>query len=107
MDLKDHLRAVASHSLDLFTEGELDKATRDLKKYLRLAKQGKTEALLEDIRNTAAIFRGLEAVQRIDRSKAYLALRRFVGFVLSECPHMRAELTVMLAPCFDLNTTLH
>lgn len=107
MNLKEHIRLVASFGLDPFTEKMLDQTTREVRAMIKKAKAGDTALLVEEILDTALIFRGLEAAGALDGEKAYPALRAYVDFILEECPAMRAELAVPLAPCFDLNTTLH
>jgi hypothetical protein len=118
MDLKDHLRAVGSFSLDKCTEDELEKVAKDVQRYIRQAKRGRTATLRKDIMDTVVIFAVLEKEKRLggaevypalrayDGTKAFLALRAYVVFILEECPNMKAELTELLAPRFDLRITL-
>ena len=107
MNLKEHIRTIASFGLDPFTEKVLDQTVREVKAAIKKAKAGDTALLAQDILDAALIFRGLAEAKRIDGPRAYLALRAFVDFILEECPGMRQELTLLLAPFFDLNTTLH
>lgn len=106
MDLKAHIRAVASFGLDPFTEKALNRLAKKVRAVISKAKKGDTAELAQDILDIALIFQGLVAAQKIDSGKAYLALRRYVDFILGECPHMRAQLTELLAPFFNLNITL-
>jgi hypothetical protein len=107
LQLKEHIRAVASFGLDPFTEKALDQSVKEVRAVITKAKKGDTAELAQDILDIALIFHGLAAAQRIDSGKAYLALRRYVEFILGECPNMRAHLTELLAPFFNLNITLH
>jgi len=107
LNLKEHVRTIASFGLDPFTEKALDQTVREVKTAIKKAKAGDTALLAQDILDTALIFRGLAEAKRLDKQKAFLALRAFVDFILKECPGMRLELTLLLAPFFDLDTTLH
>jgi hypothetical protein len=107
VDLKEHIRAVASFGLDPFTEKVLDRSVREVRSAIKKAKKGDTAELAQDLLDIALIFHGLARAGKIDSGKAYLALRRYVEFILGECPHMRAHLTELLAPFFNLNITLH
>lgn len=105
-DLKAHIRAVASFSLDPFTEGALREAVREVKESMREAKAGDTRMLKEDIRNVALIFMGLEQQDRLDAEKAYPVLRAYIAHIISECPVMRRELAIVFAPFPNLNAAL-
>jgi hypothetical protein len=107
MDLKEHIRAVASFGLDPFTERALDRSVKDVRAVISKAKKGDTAELAQDILDIALIFHALVVAEKIDGGKAYLALRRYADFVLGECPHMRVQLTELLAPFFNLNITLN
>ena len=107
MNLKGHIRAIASFGHDPFTEKNLDQTVREVRAMIKKAKAGDTALLVQDILDIALIFRGLAAAGALDSEKAYPVLRAYVDFILEECPAMRMELIVPLAPFFDLNTTLH
>ncbi len=105
-DLKEHIRAVASFSLDPFTEEALREAVREVEESMREAKAGDTRMLKTDIWNAAAIFVGLERKGRLDAEKAYPVLRAYIAHIVSECPEVRRELVIMFAPFPNLNAAL-
>ncbi|OGZ06593.1 MAG: hypothetical protein A3C93_00460 [Candidatus Lloydbacteria bacterium RIFCSPHIGHO2_02_FULL_54_17] len=106
MELKDHIRAVASFSLDPFNEEALLEATREVEESIAKAKAGETTLLKADIWNAAAIFVGLEKKGRLDATKAYPALRACIAHIISTCPGIRRELVIMFAPFPNLNAAL-